>query len=336
MENKTVTIYDIAKKLGYAPATVSRALNNKKDISEKTRARIQQTAKQMNYFPNSQAVALTTSKTWNIGVLSVDAQHSGFTHYMFGHVLESIRAEAENNGYDITFIGENVGGNETTYLRHAKYRNCDGVIIVCIDFDKPMVKELVESDIPVVTIDRTFDNCSSVESDNADGMKKIVYYLKGEGHRNITYFHGEPCDVTDKRLKAFFDSCNAFKDGGKCETIPGIYYSRADAYNKTKKYFHDTKEIPSAVVYADDYSAIGGMECIKDLGYKIPEDIAVIGYDGIEAGDIISPTLTTVKQDTKQMGTIAVCELIKQIEDSKEPIKRIQVPVKFIERNSSK
>lgn len=182
MAEKTVTIYDIGKKLGYSPATVSRALNNKKDISEKTRLRIQHVAKEMNYFPNSHAIALTTSKTWNIGVLSVDAQHSGFTHYMFASVLESIKAESEVNGYDITFIGENVGGQETTYLEHAKYRNCDGILIVCIDFEKPMVKDLVKSKIPVVTIDHVFENCSSVESDNIDGMRKIVYFLKGEGH----------------------------------------------------------------------------------------------------------------------------------------------------------
>lgn len=336
MEGKPVTIYDIAKKLGYAPATVSRALNNKKDISEKTRQRIQQAAKEMNYFPNSQAVALSTSKTWNIGVLSVDAQHSGFTHYMFGHVLESIRAEAEENGYDITFIGESVGGQDTTYLKHAKYRNCDGIIIVCINFENPMVKELVEGDIPVVTIDYVFDNCSSVESDNADGLRKIVYYLKSEGHRNIVYFHGDASEVTDKRVNSFIESCKEFNDGGKCQVLEGIYYARTDTYNRTKMFFNNTDEVPSALVFPDDYSAIGGMECIKELGYKIPEDIAVVGFDGIELGELIEPTLTTIKQDRKKMGMYAVQELVRQIENENEPIKRIQVPVKLIERNSSR
>jgi len=336
MESKTVTIYDIARKLGYAPATVSRALNNKLDISEKTRIRIQQAAKEMNYFPNSQAVALSTNKTWNIGVLSVDAQHSGFTHYMFAHVLESIRAEAETNGYDITFVGENVGGQETTYLKHVQYRNCDGVIIVCIDFSKPMVEELVESKIPVVTIDHVFENCSSVESDNADGMRKLVYYLKGEGHHDIVYFRGEDCDVTTKRVRAFTDACNEFEDGGKCEVIPATYYSRADTYSRTMKYFNDVKKVPSAIIFPDDYSAVGGMECIKELGYKIPEDIAIVGFDGIELGEIFTPSITTITQDRKKMGSMAVKELVRLIENKDEPIKRIKVPVRLVERNSSK
>lgn len=336
MEKKMVTIYDIAKKLGYAPATVSRALNNKKDISEKTRERIQQAAKEMNYFPNSQAVALSTSKTWNIGVLSVDKQHSGFTHYMFSHVLESVREEAEANGYDITFIGENVGGLDTTYLKHAKYRNCDGIIIVCIDFDQPMVKELVEGDIPVVTIDHVFENCSSVESDNIDGMRKIVYYLKSQGHRNITYFKGEECRVTQKRVKSFIESVECFNDGGKYEILNAIYNSRADMYNRIKNYLHTVEEIPSAIIFPDDYSAVGGIEGILDCGYKVPDDIACVGFDGIELGEIVTPTLTTVKQRILKMGTLAIQELVKHIENKDEPIKRIQVPVKLIERNSSK
>ncbi len=93
----------------------------------------------MGYAPNSQAVALSTNKTWNIGVVSVDGQHSGLTHYMFSKVLNSIKDRAETLGYDITFISENIGGKETSYLEHARYRRCDGVIITCIDFDRPSV-----------------------------------------------------------------------------------------------------------------------------------------------------------------------------------------------------
>ncbi len=336
MEHKSVTIYDIAKKMGYAPATVSRALNNKKDISEKTRERIQKVAKEMNYFPNSQAKALTTSKTWNIGVLSVDNQHNGLTHYMFSHVLESIRAEAENNGYDITFIGENIGGYASTFLNHAKYRNCDGVILVCIDFFQPMVKELVEGDIPVVTIDHPFDNCSSIVSDNVDGMRKIVYYLKGQGHHDILYFHGDNSVVTHARIKAFKDACRTFNDGGSFEVREAVYYSRSEMYNLTKKFLITAESVPSAIIFPDDYAAIGGMEAILDLGYKVPEDIAVVGFDGIELGELVRPSLTTINQDFYRMGKNAVQELIKHIENDNEPVKRIEIPVKLIERESSK
>lgn len=331
-----VTIYDIAKKMGYAPATVSKALNNKLDISEKTRAKIQQCAKEMGYSPNSQAVALSTKKTWNIGVLSVDIQHSGLTHYMFSRVLDSIKNEAESHGYDITFISENIGGRETSYLEHAKYRRCDGVIIACIDFDKSPVEELVNGNIPVVVIDHDFVNCSSVSSDNADGMRKIVYYLKAQDYHDLVYFHGEECDVTVQRRAAFIEACNDFADIGTYEIIAGTYYSRTDAYNKTNVYFQSAKQIPSAIIYSDDYSAIGGMQCIRDLGYKIPDDIVVIGYDGIELGELITPSLTTVRQDTKRMGQLAVSILIREIEDEDIEKEKAIVPVKLIERDSSK
>lgn len=331
-----VTIYDIAKRLGYAPATVSKALNNKLDISEKTRKKIKLVAKEMGYSPNSQAVALSTNKTWNIGVLSVDIQHSGLTHYMFSRVMDSIKNKAEDFGYDITFISENIGGRQMSYLEHAKYRRCDGVIIACIDFEKPSVEDLINGDIPVVVIDHDYENCSSISSDNADGIRKIVYYLKAQGYNELVFFHGEECDVTTHRRNAFIEAIDDFDDAGRSHIIAGTYYSRTDAYNKTNMYLQSTKKTPDAIIYPDDYSAIGGMKCITDLGYKIPDDIVVIGYDGIELGELVAPSLTTIKQDTRQMGALAVKVLMDEIENENLPKRQVLVPVKLVERDSSK
>ncbi len=334
--NFMVTIYDIAKKTGYAPATVSKALNDKPDISAKTKEKIHRVAKEMGYSPNSQAIALSTNKTWNVGVLFEDGQHSGFTHYLFSRVLESIKQEAEFNGYDITFMSKSIAGKDTTYLEHARYRRCDGIIIACIDFKAKEIKELVESEIPVVAIDHIFDTASTVKSDNVDGMRKIVYYLKAQGHKNITYIHGETSYVTEQRIESFIKANEDFLDYGKFSLIEGVYYSKSDAYNKTNLLFQKAKEIPSAIVYPDDYSALGGIECILEHGYNIPEDIAVVGFDGIELGEIITPSLTTIKQDTNKMGKIAVQQLVRQIEKPEEENVVIQVPVKLIERDSSR
>ena len=106
----------------------------------------------------------------NIGVLFIDDYHSGLTHPYFAPVLESLKTEVENLGYDITFINKNVGGREMSYLEHCRYRNVDGVVIANVDFTKEEVVELVESDIPVVTIDHVFNNCPAVVSDNIKEM----------------------------------------------------------------------------------------------------------------------------------------------------------------------
>ena len=159
-----VSLKDIAAACGVSASTVSKALNDLDDISEKRKAMIRQKANEMGYLPNMAARALKTKMTHNIGVLFIDDYHSGLTHPYFAPVLESLKTEVENLGYDITFINKNVGGREMSYLEHCRYRNVDGVVIANVDFTKEEVVELVESDIPVVTIDHVFNNCPAVDA----------------------------------------------------------------------------------------------------------------------------------------------------------------------------
>lgn len=169
-----VSLKDIAAACGVSASTVSKALNDLDDISEKRKAMIRQKANEMGYLPNMAARALKTKMTHNIGVLFIDDYHSGLTHPYFAPVLESLKTEVENLGYDITFINKNVGGREMSYLEHCRYRNVDGVVIANVDFTKEEVVELVESDIPVVTIDHVFNNCPAVVSDNIKGIRELT------------------------------------------------------------------------------------------------------------------------------------------------------------------
>lgn len=153
-----VSMKDIAKACGVSVATVSKALSGQPDIGEQTRELICKTADSLGYMTNSAARALKTNRTYNIGVLFVDERRSGLAHEYFSSVLESLKVEAEAGGYDITFINRNVGKKATTYLQHCQYRGVDGVVIACVDFDDPQVLELVNSKLPVVTIDHVFNN----------------------------------------------------------------------------------------------------------------------------------------------------------------------------------
>ena len=146
-----VSMKDIAKRCGVSVATVSKALNGQPDIGGETRARIAAVAEEMGYMTNSAARALKTNRTYHLGVLFVDERQSGLSHEYFSAVLESFKVEAESHGYDITFINHNVGGRPTTYLQHCLYRGVDGVVIACVDFNDPGVRELVDSGIPPVS-----------------------------------------------------------------------------------------------------------------------------------------------------------------------------------------
>ncbi|WP_444641354.1 LacI family DNA-binding transcriptional regulator [Caproiciproducens sp. R1] len=310
-------IKDIALKCGLSVSTVSKALNSYSDISKETRQRVLETAEQFGYFPNSNARALKTNRTHNLGVLFVDDAQSGLTHDYFAAVLDSFKVEAEKHGYDITFINHNIniGNRPMTFLEHCRYRNFDGVCIACIDFQKPEVIELVSSSIPVVTIDHVFNNHTSINSANVRGMHELVQYIYDMGHRRIAYVHGERSAVTEQRLTSF---CKSLMDLG-IET-PQEYLARA-AYHDTAATRHSVRQLlslpnrPTCIVMPDDYAALGGIEAIEAAGLRIPEDISIAGYDGISLSQVIKPRLTTLKQDTKMLGREAARRLIGQIEN---------------------
>ena len=186
-----VSIKDISVVCGVSVATVSKALNNYKDVGEETKARICQTAREMGYVPNFASKVLKTNRTYNLGVLFKDESQNYLMNDYFSSVLDSFREAAEDKGYDITFInGRVTGTNRMRYLEHCKYRRFDGVVMACADFYDQEILELVRSDIPLVTIDHVYNNRSTVISDNVKGMRDLVEYIYRMGHRRIAYIHG--------------------------------------------------------------------------------------------------------------------------------------------------
>ena len=273
-----VSLKDIAAACGVSASTVSKALNDLDDISEKRKAMIRQKAKEMGYLPNMAARALKTKMTHNIGVLFIDDYHSGLTHPYFAPVLESLKTEVENLGYDITFINKNVGGREMSYLEHCRYRNVDGVVIANVDFTKEEVVELVESDIPVVTIDHVFNNCLAVVSDNIKGIRELTEYVISMGHKKIAYIHGQQNSVTKVRLASFYRTMEEHGLTVPDEYVPEAPYLEAEASAEATKKLLALKNPPTCILYPDDYTAIGGIAVIREAGLSIPSDISVAGY----------------------------------------------------------
>lgn len=313
-----VSLKDIAAECGVSVATVSKALNNQNDIGKETKERVCRTAKEMGYFPNSAAKALKTNRTYNLGVLFADEAESGLTHDYFSYVLDSFKRTAEEAGYDITFINCcKTRKNTMSYLEHVKYRGFDGVVIACIDFASPEVVELVNSDVPVVTVDYVFNNKIAVISDNVGGMRELLSCIYEKGHRRIAYIHGADSAVTQSRLTSFYKTA-----GDLGLEIPDAYVREA-AYRDTEAACERTQELlelpnpPTCIIYPDDFAAFGGMKAIKERGMSIPEDISIAGYDGIRVGRRLEPQLTTYWQDTKMLGYEAAKKLISLIENPK-------------------
>ncbi len=309
-----VTIYDIAKACGCSSATVSKALNDYADVNINTKERILKVARQMGYSPNAQAQTLATKKSWNLGVLFQDDTNSGLTHYYFAQVLEAVKTQSEAKGYDVTFISKNLGNQEMTYLEHCRRRQVDGVIIACINFEDPQVKDLMDSEIPVVAIDYPYEKVSSVQSDNYDGLYRLTSHLLKLGHREIVFIYGHMNHVTELRIEGFR---RAMKDHGVAigedKLISGGYYKKRVIIEKTEEILR-RETLPTAIIYPDDYSAIWGIKTIRKAGLDVPGDLSVAGFDGIELGELISPQLTTVRQKTDRLGKEAVLRCIEMIE----------------------
>ena len=330
-----VSMKDIARACGVSVATVSKALNGQPDIGEETRTRVCEAAQKMGYMTNSAARALKTNRTYHIGVLFVDERQSGLAHEYFSTMLESFKAEAEAHGYDITFINHNVGGKPTSYLQHCRYRGVDGVVIACVDFTDPRVRELAESDLPLVTVDHVFNNRLAVVSDNVQGMETLVRYAYGKGHRKIAFLHGEKTSVTQNRLVGFFRACEELG-----LEIPEEYV-RESAFHNPDRCAQDTlalmnlPERPTCILFPDDYSYVGGMNALRQMGIRVPEDVSVMGYDGIHLARVIG--LTTYWQDNREIGRIAAERLISLIEHPKTTlVDRIMVSCRLLEGTTVK
>lgn len=313
-----VSMKDVALACNVSVATVSKALNGHNDISEAKKTEIKLKAKEMGYLPNLSARALKTNRTYNIGVLFVDEARSGLTHDYFVAVLESFKVTAEKKGYDITFLNCNKSrSNRLSYLEHSKYRGFDGVVIACINFSDPEVVELINSDIPVVTIDHLFNNRIAIVSDNIKGMQDLVTYIYEQGHRKIAYIHGLESAVTSCRLSSFYKTTEELGLDIPDEYVKEAGYRDVATTAKKTKELLELKEPPTCIIFPDDYAAFGGINAIKKRGLRIPEDISVAGYDGIKVAKQIEPAITTLAQDTKKLGRFAAEKLIGLIEKPK-------------------
>lgn len=310
-----VSIKEIAAACGVSTATISKALNGARDVSEATRERICRMADEMGYHPNAAARTLKTKRTYDIGVLFKDEAGSGLTHEYFSAVLEGFKNEAEAKGYDITFI--NTNNASMSYLDHCVYRNVEGVAVVCANFSDPQVLELVSGHIPVVTIDYVFNGKAAVLSDNLKGITELFQYVYGQGHRKIAFIHGALSSVTEARTVGFY---RAAEELGL--TVPdeyvreGVFHDAATCALLTGQLL-DLPDPPTCILFPDDFSALGGISEIRQRGLRIPEDISVAGYDGIHMAQVMDPPLTTLHQKTRTMGATAARHLIEQIEHPK-------------------
>lgn len=331
------TIYEIAKIAGVSPTTVSKVINNYPDVSDKTRAKIKKILDEENFLPNSQAQFLSTKKTWTLGIVYFEDLGVGLNHPFFSGVIEAFKRQSDKYGYSLLFGSKNDRLKNDTFLEYFKYRCVDGIAIICTDPNDKETLELIESDFPIVVIDMFNKNTSTVTSDNVQGCSLALNYLYNLGHRKIAHIQGVaradnwPSSIRKKTYIEIMEKLNL--DIPEEYIVDGVNFDVSGGYDAMKELL-SLKDRPTAVFASGDKLAIGAIDAIKDAGLSVPEDISVIGFDNIEIAKYVTPKLTTIRQNCKEIGKAAVDILVEQI-NRKEKLKINKViPVELIERES--
>lgn len=307
-----VIVYEIAKYCNVSPSTVSKVLNNYDSIPETTRNKVLAAMKKLNYVPLASARELSKGKSFNVGILAYFGTHiSPFKHSLFTNILDSFQVEMNAHNYDLLFISKNVCGKNETFLKNCITRHVDGVLLFG-DTNEQELQEVINSNIPTVAFDYVGDKSSSVSSNNEELVTYLTEHLISLNHRRIAFIEGDvESKINQIRL-------NAYKKVLKSHNIPLdsdlIITSR---YYETK----NIKEIlnrllnlenkPTAIMFPDDYNAIKAIKEMKKIGLSCPNDISITGFDGIEVGQEITPSLTSAEQDVVNIGKTLAKELLK-------------------------
>ena len=313
------TIYDIAKLCNCSTTTVSKVLNNRGNISSTKSKEILQTAAKLGYVRSHSAMSLASSNGSShlIGVYLHIKNELGFTHELFSKILNSFRIVVEKKGYDICFLRDLSDSDPYQYENLIRSRGIDGAFIFTSSKQKnPKISKLFESNIPVVS----FDILSSkyyVTTNNKESVHQMVDYLVKMGHTRISYVNPDESDVSLKRLKGFKEGLAANNIAfDEKMVVHAPYYGEGNAKEATDLALQSGIN-PTAIMYPDDYTAVASIPYLRSLGYKVPDDISITGFDGLDIASVVHPSITTTKQEPKDLGQKAAELLLKQIKGQK-------------------
>jgi LacI family transcriptional regulator len=323
------TIKDVAEQAGVSIATVSRALNDKGDVSGPTRERVREVARSVGYTPDRAARSLASQKTRLVAVVVGDnAGHRDLSLIFFGKVLAAISRRLSQSGYDPLLLQPSDVGPEHRF---------DAAILIGVDGDDPLVADLASRRVPLVGVDV---RCASgraayVGSDHDEGVRLALAHLHALGHRRIAHLAGATNTVAGAaRLQAFREEAAALGLELPDELIRPGDFTSASGYRETCALLA-LDERPTAILAASDLMALAALQAIRDAGLKPRDDIAVVGFDDLEAAALAHPPLTTVRQDRRELGTLAAARAIELIEQPDLPPQTTVLPVELVVRASS-
>jgi len=325
-----MTIKDIARLSGVGVATVSRVLNRHPDVSEETRRKVMAVVEEQGFQPNTNARHLKQQTSASIAVVV-----KGTMNMLFADLVERIQQLLQDAERDAAVYYLDEDANEVAYaVQLCRERKPLGMLFLGGD------RELFQAGFQSITVpcvlltntaeDLEFDNLSSFTTDDREASRQAVRFLAEQGHRRIGLLGGNrSCfQIGYSRYLGCKEACRELElpfDEGQCEPCR---YSLEDGYAATQRLLARCPDL-TAIFAVSDVTAIGAIRALRDLGKRVPEDISVMGYDGIPMSRYSVPRLTTVRQDTQQLAERGVDLLLRRLQRPCAPVHSL-VPFQLI------
>ena len=313
-KNKT-TIYDVAEKAGVSRQTVSRVLNNRQDVSDETRKRVQEVIAELSYHPSAIAQSLSRQKSYLFGVVTAGLKYIGPSR-----TLSGITSKAEELGYGLLLkeLASFSSNNVKPLLHWFKSHQVDGIIWAApeIEDNRYWIKDILpEIEIPIIFLTMEEQKeVSIVTTDNFSGARMATQYLIDQGRKNIGHIAG-PLEWWEARQRKMGWE-TALSEAGLKKTdrmwTQGNWSSKSgkSAFAELLAKFPEM----DAVFVGNDQMALSVLTSAREIGMNIPQELAVVGFDGIADSEFYCPPLSTVSQNQDELGRVAVAELASLIE----------------------
>jgi LacI family transcriptional regulator len=337
---KETTLKQIAETLGISITTVSKALKNYPDVSEKTRNAVLELAKNLHYTPNSFAVNLRTKESKTIGLIIPEV-----VHHFFSNVINGIIAEAEKNGYLVIILQSNESLElEKKQVELLLNKRVDGIIMSLSNEsnDDDHIKEIIRRKIPFVLFDKISKliNCSKVIIDDQKAAFNAVQHLIDKGCKKIAHIRGpvNPQNAIDRFLgyKKALEKNNISFDSKLVYTCKNVTFEEGNDF--AKQIITDHPDVDGIFVITD-LVAVGVLAHFNEKNIKIPQQVKIIGFSNWFMSQVITPKLSTVDQPSYEMGVHSFNLLLQEMNDKKNNLqfipRTIELETNIIEREST-
>ncbi|KIL36637.1 LacI family transcriptional regulator [Cohnella kolymensis] len=323
------TIKDVAHLAGVAVSTASYALSGDTKVSSKTKAKVLEAAKQLNYQKNGFAMDLKRTRTNTIALFLSDLSGP-----FYSELIKGVQDVSLSKGYDLIACSS-VGGNDSTAIRFLKEKRVDGAIIFAHNIDDHVILESAREGFPIIVLERGLvgEYLVNVTVDNEHGGFIATQHLIEQGHTEIG-FVGGPANSFDSQMR-YVGFKKALAANNLAEyakwNVTGNF-TRDSGYLATKMLLLQG-ELPSAIFYANDEMAIGGLKAFDEQRVRVPQDVSIIGFDDIALSEYVTPKLSTVRQPKYEVGTLAA-HLLFQIVGGEFVNKQYKLSTELVQRNS--